>query len=58
MVYTRSRSGFTAEHSWDEKAGHRVRAALCGHGSLGRSELEAAGSQSLDDPRPLLDVDP
>lgn len=33
-VYTRRRSGFTAEHSWDEKAGHRVRAALCGQGSL------------------------
>lgn len=54
MVYTRCRSGFTAGHSWDETAGHgaSTAASSCTLWSRrsGRSEPEAAGSHSLDDP--------
>ncbi len=57
IAYARRRSGFSrgravSEYSWDEKAGRRMRTAAlsCTLWSKrsGWSELEAAGSQSLD----------
>lgn len=62
IVYTGRGSGFSrgravSEYSWDEKAGRSVRTAAlsCTLWSKrsGRSELEAAGSQSLDGSCPV-----